>query len=192
MKAIEDTEVEYARQVNLLMRIGQLTSMLRNTVTFLVLVMGAALSQAEGNLAITKTVQIDAPASAVWAEIRDFNSLNGWHPAVIRDEIVEGENNTVGTVRLLTLGDGGTIREKLLIWDDAGMNLTYNIIEGVLPVRDYVATLKVERLTDKSSKVTWSGSFSASAGADDQKASDTIRGIYDAGLDNLSKMMSGP
>ena len=192
MKAIEDTEVEYARQVNLLMRIGQLTSMLRNTVTFLVLVMGAALSQAEGNLAITKTVQIDAPASAVWAKIRDFNSLNGWHPAVIRDEIVEGENNTVGTVRLLTLGDGGTIREKLLIWDDAGMNLTYNIIEGVLPVRDYVATLKVERLTDKSSKVTWSGSFSASAGADDQKASDTIRGIYDAGLDNLSKMMSGP
>lgn len=192
MKAIEDTKVEYARQVNLLMRIGQLTSMLRNTVTFLVLVMGAALSQAEGNLAITKTVQIDAPASAVWAKIRDFNSLNGWHPAVIRDEIVEGENNTVGTVRLLTLGDGGTIREKLLIWDDAGMNLTYNIIEGVLPVRDYVATLKVERLTDKSSKVTWSGSFSASAGADDQKASDTIRGIYDAGLDNLSKMMSGP
>ena len=192
MKAIEDTEVEYARQVNLLMRIGQLTSMLRNTVTFLVLVMGAALSQAEGNLAITKTVQIDAPASAVWAKIRDFNSLNGWHPAVIRDEIVEGENNTVGTVRLLTLGDGGTIREKLLIWDDAGMNLTYNIIEGVLPVRDYVATLKVERLTDKSSKVTWSGSFSASAGADVQKASDTIRGIYDAGLDNLSKMMSGP
>ena len=149
-------------------------------------------SFAEGNLAITKTAQINAPASAVWSKIRDFNALNGWHPAVISDEIIEGENNTVGAIRLLTLVDGGTIKEKLLAWDDAGMSLTYNILEGVLPVSNYVSTLKVETLTDKSSKVTWSGSFNAAAGADNKKASDTISGIYEDGMDQLLKIMSSP
>lgn len=164
--------------------------MSRNIITFVFLGMLTSITVAEGNLAVTKTVRIDAPAPAVWKKIRDFNALQSWHPAVAKDVIEEGENNSAGAVRLLTLGDGGTIREKLLAWDDAGMSQTYNIIEGVLPVRDYVATLKVERLTDTSSKVTWSGSFSAAAGTDDQKASDTISGIYEAGLDNLSRILA--
>jgi len=148
--------------------------------------------QAEGNLAITKTAQINAPATAVWSKLREFNAFNKWHPAVVKDEIIEGENNTVGAVRLLTLGDGGTVKEKLLEWDDAGMSLKYSILEGVLPVRDYVSTLKVESLTDKTSKVTWTGSFSAGAGADDKKATDTIRGIYEDGLENLLQIMTTP
>ena len=159
---------------------------------FLSLNLWMATTFAEGNLAITKTAQINAPASAVWSKLRDFNALNSWHPAVISDEIIEGENNTVGAVRLLTLVDGGTIKEKLLAWDDAGMSMTYNILEGVLPVSSYVSTLKVEILTDTSSKVTWSSSFNAADGADNKKASDTISGIYEDGLDHLLKIMSSP
>ncbi|MGH8120339.1 MAG: SRPBCC family protein [Gammaproteobacteria bacterium] len=144
--------------------------------------------QAEGNLAITVTMQINAPAPLVWSKIRDFNALNTWHPAVANDEIMEGENNVVGAVRLLTLGDGGTIKEKLLAWDDAGMSLTYNILEGVLPVRNYVSTLKVESLPDKNCKVIWAGSFSAAPGTEDRKASGIISSFYDEGLVNLKKI----
>jgi len=144
-----------------------------------------------GNLAVTKYAEVNAPAAVVWAKVKDFNALNGWHPAVAKDEIVEGENNQVGAVRLLTLGDGGTIREKLLVWDDAGMNLTYNILEGVLPVSDYESTIKVETISDTSSKVTWTGSFNHGNGADDQAAMDAISGVYQGGLDNLQKIMDG-
>ena len=35
-------------------------------------------------------------------------------------------------MRLLTLGDGGTIKEELMAYDDAGMNYTYKILGGVL------------------------------------------------------------
>ena len=153
------------------------------------LITSAAFSA--GNLAVTKSAEVNAPAAVVWAKVKDFNALNGWHPAVAKDEIVEGENNQVGAVRLLTLGDGGTIKESLLAWDDAGMSLTYNILEGVLPVSDYESTLTVVAISDTSSKVTWTGSFNHGAGADDQAAMDAISGVYQGGLDNLQKIMGG-
>ncbi len=92
-------------------------------------------------LTASKTVTIDASATKVWNTVKDFNGLNTWHPAVATDEIVDGKNNTVGAVRLLTLKGGGTIKEKLLAFDPAGRSFKYAIVEGVLPVSGYTSTL---------------------------------------------------
>ena len=35
---------------------------------------------------IFRSSVIDAPAEAVWARIRDFNGLPGWHPAIATSE----------------------------------------------------------------------------------------------------------
>jgi mxaD protein len=145
---------------------------------------------AAGNIYVSKTIAIDAPAAAVWAKVKDFNALNTWHPAVARTEILAGENNKVGATRLLTLNDGGTIEEDLLSWDEATMTYTYNIIESVLPVSDYEATLTLEPITDTSTKVIWSASFNAGKGADDDTARNTIGGIFDAGLENLRSILT--
>lgn len=158
--------------------------------TTLILVLTSITTFAAGNLSVTKSITVNSPPAAVWAMIKDFNGLNTWHPAVATDVIVEGENDQPGAVRLLTLGDGGTIKEKLLAWDDAGMTYSYSILEGVLPVSDYESTLSVKALSDTSSEVTWSGSFNAGGDADDKKAFDTISGVYEGGLENLAKMMS--
>lgn len=115
--------------------------------------------------------------------------LDGWHPAVATTELLEGENNEPGAVRLLTLGDGGTIKEELKAWDDAGMSYTYVILKGVLPVSDYESTVKVKKISGERSKVTWTGDFNAGGGADDQTAEETMSTVYQAGLDNLKKMM---
>lgn len=156
----------------------------------LILVLFSLSSIAAGNISVSKTIAIKAPAAEVWAKIKDFNALNGWHPAVSKDEIVDGDNNKVGAVRLLTLNDGGTIKEELQAWDDAGMTYSYKILESVLPVSDYESTIKVEPLGDGACRVSWSGSFSAGKGKDDQTARDTIGGIYDAGLENIVKIMT--
>lgn len=156
----------------------------------LILILFAPSLIAAGNISVTKTIAINAPAAEVWGKIKNFNDLNGWHPAVVKDEIVEGENNKTGAVRLLTLNDGGSIREELQAWDNAGMTYSYKILESVLPVSDYESTIKVEPLTDNACRVNWAGSFSASKGKDDKTARDTISGIYDAGLENLVKIMT--
>ena len=54
-----------------------------------------------------------------------------------------GPNDTVGAVRLLTLKDGGTIKEKLLAFEPKARKFRYAILEGVLPVSDYTSTLTV-------------------------------------------------
>jgi mxaD protein len=149
-------------------------------------------------LTTSKTITIDASAGKVWNAAKDFNGLNTWHPAVATDEIVEGKNNTVGAVRLLTLKGGGTIKEKLLVFNSAGRTFKYAILEGVVPVSDYTSTFAVKSIGKDKSSVTWSGHFkrknigdNPAANENDKTAVDTVGGIYQGGLDNLKKIVEG-
>jgi mxaD protein len=146
-------------------------------------------------LHVHKTVTINASADKVWNLVKDFNGLNNWHPAVAKDDIVEGTNNTVGAVRLLSLKGGGTIKEKLLAFDATGHSFRYAIVEGVLPVSNYTSHLSVKPAGAGKSTVTWSGKFQRKNTGDnpgdsenDKTAVDTVTGVYQGGLDNLKKM----
>jgi mxaD protein len=147
-------------------------------------------------LTASKSITVDASADKVWNAVKDFNALNSWHPAVATDEIVEGKNNTAGAVRLLTLKGGGTIKEKLVSYEPAGRTFKYTIIEGVLPVSGYKSTFAVKPIGKNKSSVTWSGHFKRKNVGDnpgdtenDKTAVDTIGGVYQAGLDNLKRIV---
>ena len=164
-------------------------------LTISALAAGYAVAAAP-QLHVKKSITINAPAAAVWRAAKDFSGLNTWHPAVAKDEIVEGENDTAGAVRLLTLKDGGTIKEKLLSFDDAGRTFKYSIVEGVLPVSDYTSTFAVTPAGKNKSLVTWSGRFKRknlgehpAENENDKTAVDAIGAVYTAGLDNLKKLV---
>ncbi|MDR2013000.1 MAG: SRPBCC family protein [Rhodanobacter sp.] len=166
------------------------------TILGAMLAAGASLAYAAAPvLHVTKSATVNAPAAKVWDAVKDFNSLNTWHPAVASSQIVEGANNKVGAVRLLTLKGGGTIKEKLLGLNPAAHSFKYSILEGVLPVSDYTSTVSVKAKGAGKSVVTWSGDFKRkntgdhpAANEDDKTATDTIGGVYQGGLDNLTKM----
>ena len=160
-----------------------------------VLACGYALAAAPV-LHSSKTVDFDASASKVWNATKDFDGLAKWHPALASDEIVEGTNNTVGAVRVLTLKGGGTIKEKLLAFSAANHSFKYAIVESVLPVSDYSSTFVVKSLGKGKSSVTWSGRYKRKNVGDnpgekenDKTATDTIDGVYQSGLDNLKKIV---
>lgn len=149
-------------------------------------------------LHVNQSVEIAAPAHKVWKAVASFDALNTWHPAVAKDEIVEGKNDEPGAVRLLTLRDGGTIKEKLLAFEPKTRTYRYEILEGVLPVSDYKSTLTVASTGKGKCTVTWSGHFrrkdtgaSPADNANDKTATDTITSVYQGGLQNLKKMMEG-
>jgi mxaD protein len=149
-------------------------------------------------LTTSKSITIEAPASKVWNLTKDFNALNTWHPALASDEIVEGKNNHVGAVRVLTLKGGGTIKEKLLAYDAKSRSFKYAIVEGVIPVSHYTSTFVVKSAGKNKSTVVWTGHFKRKNTGEnpgdtenDKTAVDTVNGVYQGGLDNLKKMAEG-
>lgn len=146
------------------------------------------------DLSVTERVTISAPVSQVWNKVSNFGDLGAWHPAVAKTEIVGGTNNQKGAVRLLTLGDGGQIKETLTAYDAASNSYSYVINEGVLPVSHYASTITVMP-AGAGSEVVWKGTFkrkdtgaSPAEGQDDMAAVNTIQAVYKAGLGNLKKI----
>ena len=72
---------------------------------------------------VYSSIVIPAPASAVWAIVRDFNGLPNWTKFVVESRI---EHNApadkVGCIRNFRLANGGRIRERLLaLSNDVGL-----------------------------------------------------------------------
>ena len=155
----------------------------------------AAMADPAKMLSVKERIEINAKPEDVWAKVRDYGDGGAWHPAVKQTEILSGENNKVGAIRLLTLQDGGTIKEELLAYDPKKMSYRYVILEGVLPVRDYVATIAVAKAKDGKSVVTWQSHFkrkdpsaTPAEGQGDDDATNLITAIYKQGFENLKKI----
>lgn len=134
---------------------------------------------------VSASTRLPVAARTVWDVIGGFNNLAKWHPAVAKsEETKEGG----ATIRRLTLHGGGTIVERLESKDEKRRSYTYSILSGPLPVANYKALLHVEESEDgKSCVVEWSSEFEPS-GAAEPEAAKVIRGIYEAGFENLRKM----
>ncbi|MGH8680412.1 MAG: SRPBCC family protein, partial [Burkholderiales bacterium] len=112
---------------------------------------------------VTRSAIIDAPIERVWAVLRDFNSHAAWHPIIAASAIENGEApDQVGCVRSFTLKDGNRLREQLLGLSDEDHLSTYCILEGTLPMRRYVATVQLKRVTDGNRTFWhWQSTFEA-------------------------------
>lgn len=132
-------------------------------------------------------VSLDLPVSAqrVWDTIGGFNDLAKWHPAVARSEESKSGNTRL---RTLHLHGGASLVERLETIDDKARSYSYNILEGPLPVTRYRSTLRVtEKADGRGCTVEWSSEFEPS-GASESDAIKAIRGVYEAGFENLRKM----
>ena len=130
---------------------------------------------------VKQSVRLPAPVTEVWKRIGGFNALPDWHPMVEKSELAKG-----GSERKLTLPGGATITEKLESQDDKSFRYSYSITDSPLPVADYHSTIEVHQ-EGKESVVEWMGRFEPK-GASAEDAQKAIQDIYQAGMDNLTKM----
>jgi hypothetical protein len=142
-------------------------------ISFLVLTVAPAAA-VESSIKGTSAASVDA----VWARVGDFCGIANWHPAIEKCAL-----SADGKTRTLSLKGGGSIVEKLEKRDDAGHSYSYSIIEGPLPVANYVSTISVTK-EGAGAMVTWSGHYDAK-GASEADAKKTMDGVYQAGVDVL-------
>src|SRR5262245_40974413 len=137
---------------------------------------------------VRRSAVIDAPIERVWAVLRDFNSHSAWHPAVGPSAIERGETaDQVGCVRDFTLKDGHHIREQLLALSDRDHVSTYCILDATLPMRNYVGTVQLKRVTDGDRTFWhWESTFDVPRGREREFEQLVGGQVYEAGFTGLA------
>jgi len=133
---------------------------------------------------VSMSQKLNVSADEAWKLVGGFNALPDWHPAVEKSELEEE-----GQMRRLSLAGGGTIIEKLEKSDDNSRTYSYAIVESPLPLSNYRAVIKITP-TDDGCAIDWSSEFDPAGGMEGE-AADAVRGIYQAGFDNLKNMFGG-
>jgi hypothetical protein len=106
------------------------------------------------------SVVLDHSADEVWAVIRPFDHY-AWAGVEAQTTIEEGKaGDQVGAVRRVVM-PGRVIRQKMLAHSDARRSYTYGFPDAdALPVRNYVATLRVTPVTESGQAfVEWWATF---------------------------------
>jgi hypothetical protein len=149
-------------------------------LTLVALAATFAWSAAAEAIEVKKRREAPGKPADVWAVVGDFCAIKDWHPSVAKCEQVEEDGDTY---RILTLGDGGKIKEKLTDMDDTGYS--YEIVEGPLPVKNYSATLKVGEVDEPDRvEIEWEAKFDAD-GVEDAEAKKIIVGIFNDGVSGI-------
>ena len=136
---------------------------------------------------VVRSAVIDAPVERVWAVLRDFNSHTAWHPIIADSMIEAGEAaDQIGCVRSFTLKDGNRVREQLLALSDVDHISTYCILDATLPMRRYVATVQLKRITDGNRTFWhWESTFDAPRGREAEFAELVGKSVYETGFEGL-------
>ena len=167
-------------------------------VVALSLISFAAFAHGPSRQKVTEKIEINAPASKIWALIGNFQDFS-WHPAIAKTEGTGG-NTPDQAKRKLTLKDGGVIDETLTKYDPEGFSYSYRIDQvdpKVLPVNNYSATISVKEEGGKS-VVEWKGAFyrgfmnnDPPPELSDEAALKAVTGIYKTGLEALKAKIEG-
>src|SRR5258708_7900482 len=142
-------------------------------------------------LRVTRSAIIDAPVERVWAVLRDFNSHDQWHPVVSDSHIENDEaSDQVGCIRNFHLRDGNQMREQLLGLSDEEHISTYCILDATVPLRRYVATVTLKRVTDGNRTFWhWQSTFETPPGRKSEFAEMVGAGVYEAGFEGLRRYL---
>lgn len=133
---------------------------------------------------VTMSTPVAMNADALWKAIGSFAAIGDWHPMFERVE-AQGENK--GSMRTVQLIGGAKLVERLEEVSPNERLYRYSITESPLPISNYVSEIRVRDNGDGSSTVDWTSDFAVNT-SNETDVVKTIQEVYQAGLDNLTKI----
>ena len=97
---------------------------------------------------IHKELLIDAPAEHIWDAIRDVGAI---HTRLAREFVVDTRID--GDSRLVTFGNGASVRERIVDVDDRARRLAYSAVEW--RATHHNASIQVFPDGDGRSRIVW-------------------------------------
>lgn len=102
---------------------------------------------------VKKNIQINCTLEQAWKNFSDIGGLPKWLIDVKKTIFLTKKKKGVGAIRLITFDDGTEIEEHVVFWNEK-QGFTYVATSG-LPLRAYVATISIKKITPKKIGVTW-------------------------------------
>ncbi|MET3600654.1 SRPBCC family protein [Martelella mangrovi] len=138
---------------------------------------------------VTVSSVIDAPASEVWAVIRDFNGLPDWHPRMVKSHIEDGlAPDQIGCVRNFELVSGAQLREKLLSFSEDEYYFSYTILQTPAPITNHKSTLRLFPVTDGNRCFAkWTATFDCAPEKAEAEAAGMGKNVFQGGFDALKE-----
>jgi carbon monoxide dehydrogenase subunit G len=126
-----------------------------------------------------------ASAADVWEKLSDFGGLASWMPGVKSCEL-KGEG--IGAVRTLVMGPMKIV-ERLESFDADGRRLSYSLLEGPMPLRNFLATIQVTETRPSGCRVEWSAAFDLPEGVSEKQIAPGLEGGYGGALKALKRLV---
>ena len=120
--------------------------------------------------------ELGASVDEVWKILGDFG---GFVEAMGLPTELTGEG--IGQTRKIAMGAVPTV-ERLEALDHDAKRLQYSMVEGPLPVENYLATMQLSAVGDGRSKLDWSSTFDAGGELSEDDAAGIVSGIYKGGI----------
>ena len=164
-------------------------NMMKNKV--LILVVLALFASPAWAIKVKEEIVIHETCFDIWPMIKNFATPHKWHPAFVSTEAQGG--NEVGATRVISLGNGAKLYERLTRYSSKAMTMNYVITKvsppDAVPVENYQSRFRLEREGSRC-EVDWSSTFdNGSSSMSDAELKSAIEGVYRAGLENIMKMV---
>lgn len=132
--------------------------------------------------------ELDASIDQVWELVKDFGDLGAWAPD---GKVLDVEGEGIGAIRRVQSGDGsGAIfKERCEAIDPEAYSFSYAVLESPLPMRDYVAVVKLSELGSKRCGIEWSSEFEP-VGAPEAELVQAIQAGYGYFIGSLKQALS--
>jgi hypothetical protein len=123
--------------------------------------------------------KLDENTKILWDRFGGFCQIAEWHPVVF--SCTEDKDN--GAIyRVLSLKDGGKIKEKLL--SRGPSSYRYAIVESPLPVKNYEAEFSMAPMNG-AIDIVWSATYEPADGRSDGDARASIDGVFRDGIASI-------
>jgi len=131
---------------------------------------------------------IPAPPEEVWPTLKQFGGYEVWNSRV-REIRIEGEG--IGSRLTSILEDGSKIVDEVITINEGQKILQYKLVEGDLPMRHYISTMKIEKTENGNSRVYWSAEFLPESDTAKRAVVADLMRAYRAGLIGLAGLHQG-
>jgi uncharacterized protein YndB with AHSA1/START domain len=135
---------------------------------------------------------IGGPVEEVWATIRDFAGMGGWHDDITKMHMIDGErSDKVSGVRDFLFGDGA-LWEQLTYLSDSDYAFRYRILKSPMPWLNYHAGPRLYPITDTNRTfAVWTADWVASPQDDLELIPNVHENVFQKAFDTVDRRFFG-